>query len=323
MYYAGIDVGGTKCAVVLGREQEEMLQIISKECFDTAAYAPAEMLTLFRYSLIRQMEKQNITVSEIHGIGISCGGPLSSEDGVILSPPNLPLWDNIKIVDFFENYFQIPTRLQNDANACAVAEWKYGAGKGLKNMIFLTFGTGFGAGLILNAKLYCGKDDMAGEIGHIRAVKNGPVGYGKKGSFESFCSGGGIAKLGKDMVQKELRLGRYPSVLQKCGNADALTAKIIAEAAEEGDSLCREIYQVSGEKLGMALSILIDLLNPDMIAIGSIFVRSYDLIWEACKSVIERECLPTNYKRCKIVRSALGEQVGDIAALAIAKGDYL
>lgn len=137
---------------------------------------------------------------EIAGIGISCGGPLDSRRGVILSPPNLPGWDEVPVKAYFERETGAPAMLRNDADACAVAEWRYGAGRGCRNMVFLTFGTGFGAGLILNGALYSGSCDMAGEIGHIRAPGDPayrPVGYGKSGSFEGYCSGGGIAELGR------------------------------------------------------------------------------------------------------------------------------
>ena len=116
-----------------------------------------------------------------------------------MKPPSLPLWNNIEVVKYFEERFKIKTYLQNDANACAVAEWKHGAGMGSQNMIFLTFGTGFGAGLILDGKLYSGTNDNAGEIGHVRLTQNGPLGYNKRGSCEGYCSGSGIKRLSELM----------------------------------------------------------------------------------------------------------------------------
>ena len=133
-------------------------------------------------------------------IGITCGGPLDSKKGLIMSPPNLPKWDKIPITKIIEDNFNVPVFLQNDANACALAEWRFGAGKGTNNMIFLTFGTGLGAGLILDGRLYAGTNNLAGEIGHIRLAKDGPLGYDKKGSFEGFCSGAGIARLAKKIL---------------------------------------------------------------------------------------------------------------------------
>ena len=186
----GFDIGGTKCAVIIGEVSREVgIAILAKQSMltDLPVY---EMIDLLFSTAEQMLQEQQISVDQLDGIGISCGGPLSSKKGLILSPPNLPGWDNVPIVDLAEKRFKRKVLLQNDANACAVAEWKYGAGQGYDNLIFLTFGTGMGAGLILNGQLYSGISDLAGEVGHIRLSDNGPVGFGKTGSFEGFCSGG-------------------------------------------------------------------------------------------------------------------------------------
>lgn len=317
MYYAGIDIGGTKCAVVLGRQQNGGVELLSKEKFPTLTDDPGGMLAVLEQSLKRQIEEQGLLAAELGGIGISCGGPLDARAGVILSPPNLTAWEEVHIVDHFRAAFRVDTVLENDANACAVAEWKFGAGRGAANMIFLTFGTGLGAGLILNGKLYGGSTGMAGEVGHVRITQGGPVGYGKAGSLEGYCSGGGLAQLGRRMVEEEVKAGRCPLLLSTCGSAEKINAKEIALLAEKGDPLCREIYRLSGEKLGVGLSILVDLLNPDVIVIGSIFARSRDLLWDACNEVMQRECLPQSYAHCRVVPSMLGDGVGDVAALSV------
>ncbi|MBQ7292692.1 MAG: ROK family protein, partial [Clostridia bacterium] len=181
--YIGIDIGGTKCAVVLGDSNG----ILKKVAFKTEE--------------CKQTITKILDIAESFGtadaVGISCGGPLDSGRGVIMSPPNLPDWDNIPIVKLVSDRLGIPAYLQNDANACALAEWRFGAGRGTQNMAFLTFGTGLGAGLILNGRLVDGANGMAGEIGHIRLTDDGPTGYGKAGSAEGYCSGGGIARLGR------------------------------------------------------------------------------------------------------------------------------
>jgi len=187
-------------------------------------------------------------------IGISCGGPLDSERGVILSPPNLPGWDEIYIVKMLEERFKIPSAIENDANACALAEFTYGAGRGCKNMVFFTFGTGLGAGLILDGRLYRGTNGMAGEAGHIRLSDFGPVGYGKAGSFEGFCSGGGIAQLGRMKALEILQTGGTTAFCKTMDDIDDITAKKIADCAKEGDGLSKEIYRICGKKMGYGLS---------------------------------------------------------------------
>lgn len=160
---------------------------------------------------------------------------------------------------------------KNDANACAVAEWKFGAGRGYSNIIFLTFGTGMGAGLILNGNLYSGITDLAGEVGHLRLSGTGPVGFGKAGSFEGFCSGGGIAQLAQSKVLEKLQMGEKISFCKGISELHLLTAKSVAEAAYRGDPLAMDIYKTCGFYLGKGLSLLIDVLNPELIILGSIY----------------------------------------------------
>ncbi len=184
MYILGFDIGGTKCAVMTAKWDGNNIELIKKEkCSTDLTVKPQKMIE----KLIVMAE--GILDKKPDAIGISCGGPLDSKTGVIMGPPNLPGWDDVEIVKQLEAHFGVKAHLQNDANACAVAEWKFGAGKGKNNVVFMTFGTGLGAGLILDGKLYSGTNDNAGELGHIRLDRFGPVGYGKAGSFEGFCSG--------------------------------------------------------------------------------------------------------------------------------------
>ena len=234
-----------------------------------------------------------------------------------MSPPNLPKWDNIHIVKHMNDCFDMPAWLNNDADACAVAEWKYGAGVGCRNVIFLTFGTGMGAGLILNGQLYTGTNDMAGEVGHVRMHTHGPSGYGKLGSFEGFCSGGGIAQLGRNLAVASIQRGVYPAYVHNA-NFDDITANTIAEAADMGDSTAIEVFKASGEALGSGLALLVDILNPEVIIIGSIFSRRHTLLWPYARDVLEREALKRSAEVCRVLTANLGEHVGDYAAVAVA-----
>ena len=167
----------------------------------------------------------------MQAIGVSCGGPLNSRTGVVQSPPNLPGWDDVPIVKILEDAFGIPAFLQNDANACALVEWKYGAGRGCENMVFLTMGTGMGAGVIADGRLLRGARDMAGEVGHLRLEKDGPVGYGKAGSFEGFTSGGGIARLAAGLRREWEKEGR--SIHWKENDAE-LSTRALGDYAKAG-----------------------------------------------------------------------------------------
>ena len=301
----GIDIGGTKCAVIVGDENG----IADKIKFETTTVDETIK------NIISAVEKLGAN----DAIGISCGGPLDSKRGVIMSPPNLPGWDNIEIVKMLEEQFKVPVNIQNDANACALVEWKYGAGRGTENMIFLTFGTGLGAGLILDGRLYAGTNDMAGEVGHIRISDYGPVGYGKAGSFEGFCSGGGIAEIGKTVARERLQCGKNTAFCANYGELDGITAKKIADCAKAGDADSVRVYDICAEKLGAGLSILIDILNPQKIVIGSVFERSGELLRDRMQAVIDRETLPYAREVCEIVPAALGDSIGDFAAIAVAE----
>lgn len=313
MNILGFDIGGTKCAVITAFWNGEEIKILKKEkCETDRSITPVEMID----RLIALAD--TIIDGKPDAIGISCGGPLDSKKGVIMNPPNLPGWDNIEIVKQIEAHYGVPTHLQNDANACAVAEWKFGAGKGSDNVIFLTFGTGLGAGLILDGRLYSGTNDNAGEVGHIRLSDFGPVGYGKAGSFEGFCSGGGIGQMGYTKALEMAQMGKYPAYFKPGMTAADVTAKTVADAADAGDETAIEVYRNCGEYLGRGLSILIDILNPQVIVIGSIFGRSHNLLWEHTEKVINKEALVLSAKCCKVVPAGLGEKIGDYAAIATA-----
>ena len=315
----GFDIGGTKCSVTLGIDKEsEAIDIAEKKVLPTDKSA-FEMIDLLFATAEELLAKQSFSKENITGIGISCGGPLSSKSGVILSPPNLPGWDNIPIVELTEKRFGKPVLLQNDANACAIAEWKYGAGKGYNNIIFLTFGTGMGAGLILNGKLYSGTDDLAGEVGHVRLGEMGPVGFGKAGSFEGFCSGGGIAQLAQMKVRQKLQMGEKVSFCDGLNDLPGLTAKMVAEAAYQGDQVAIDVYKTCAEYLGRGLSILIDILNPEVIILGSIYGRAKSLIEPYMREMIKKEAIDYSYRHCRIVPAGLLENIGDMAALTLAK----
>ena len=311
----GIDIGGTKCAVIFGIDTDGVISIADKVRFDTADVQTTigRILSELKGMCVRH----SLDASNTRGIGISCGGPLDSRKGIVMSPPNLPGWDNIPIVKLVEDATGIPASLQNDANACALAEWKYGAGRGTRNMVFLTFGTGLGAGLVLDGRLYSGTNDNAGELGHIRLSEFGPVGYGKAGSVEGFASGGGIAQLAASAVKEKLMMGQKVAWCPD-GDLSAITARTVAEAAKAGDELAKSIYRTSATYLGRALAMVIDMLNPEVIAIGSIFVRAEELIRPFMQAAIERDALPGAAAVCKVKPAELGESIGDIAALSLA-----
>ena len=303
MTIIGVDIGGTKCALSVPTGDSGVREVVRFATTDVNA-------TLERiYAEIRKLEPTPDVV-----FGVSCGGPLDAKLGLILSPPNLPGWDRIAICEELTTRFGGKAYLMNDANACALAEWQFGAGRGCQSMIFLTMGTGMGSGLILDGRLYDGVTGNAGEVGHLRLAPDGPIGFGKRGSFEGFCSGGGIAQLARQ------RVGGYTKDSSlKYLAADKLTARAMGEAATAGDELARAIWREVGERLGEALALFIDLLNPERIVIGSIYQRCEHFIVPSMQAVIDREALPDSARDCRIVPAELGDEIGSYAAVAIAR----
>lgn len=316
MMLGGIDIGGTKCAAVIGIIEGDSVSVVDKVRFPTEG-SPADIVQRLATELDRLVRKQGGT-GRLEAVGISCGGPLDSRKGLVLSPPNLPDWDGIDVCGPFRERFGVPVGLQNDANACALAEWKWGAGRGTENMIFLTFGTGMGAGLILNGRLYAGTNDMAGEVGHMRLEEDGPVGYGKAGSFEGFCSGGGIAQLARAAALRSIERGEYPSF---CPDRDALfgiTTQKVGEAAQAGDPLALDIFRQVAVRLGRGLAVLVDILNPERIVIGSIYGRQRSILEPLVLEELRKEALPHSIDVCEIVPAGLDDSVGDLASLSVA-----
>jgi glucokinase len=193
-----------------------------------------------------------------------------------------------------------------------------GAGVGSRNMIFLTFGTGMGAGLIINGQLYTGTNDLGGEVGHIRLAEDGPVGFGKAGSFEGFCSGGGIAQLAVSIISEKLLTGKRVDFCSSEDMVNDISARTVFEAAIAGDPVAKEIVDISAAYLGKGLAVLIDILNPECIVIGSIYARNEELFKPHIEKVLKREAIPAARQVCKIVPAALGDNIGDYAALCVA-----
>ena len=321
-YIAGFDIGGTKLAVTLACLRGDTLDVLEKEKLPTPQGGWEPALALLENAL-GPVGKTGTCQPRPFRLGSQLRRTAGQPSGLILSPPNLSRLGPGTGDGIFFQRFETPCFLQNDADACAVAEWTFGAGKGCRNMVFLTFGTGFGAGLILNGQLYSGARNLAGELGHCRCPQvdgspYAPVGYGKAGSFEGFCSGGGIAGLGRAVALERLQQGHPAKFCPTFQDLDTITALSIAQAAETGDPDALEIYRCSGRHLGAALALLVDLLNPERIVLGSIYARSRDLLEGPAQEVLNREALSLNRDACRILPAQLGEHLGDAAALSVA-----
>lgn len=305
----GIDIGGTKCAAVLGTSEGEVLE---RRAMPTEAEAGWRDIV----DRLLQMARDVAGGRELTGVGISCGGPLDTTRGVVMSPPNLPGWDAVPIRSEFERAFPgVRVELENDANATALAEWRWGAGRGTRHMAFLTMGTGIGGGLILDGRLYRGANDLAGEVGHQTILPEGPLcGCGKRGCLEALASGPSIGRLARDSVM----YGRGRRVLELAGGKVAdITARQVIEAAREGDAFGLGILEEAGTYMGIGLANLIQIINPERIVLGTIAVHAGDLILEPIRRTVAERAWARAVERCTIVPAELGDRAQDLAALAL------
>lgn len=299
----GLDVGGSKTAAVMGTLEGEILERVeiptpSREPFEAAF----EQMRRAAEGLVGACLEKGLPRPE--AISVAVGGPLDIERGVIFAPPHLPTWSNAPLKEKLEAAFGLPVFMEHDGNAGALAELTFGAGKGLDNLVYLTLGTGLGAGIILNGQVYRGTTCSAGEVGHIRLSESGPVEYGKAGSWEAFCSGAGMVKLAR--LRNPERWG------------PETTTRSLVEAALAGDPQACELVREAGAYLGKGMAILADILNPQMIVVGTLGVVLGDLLLEPAREAFEAEALPIVARACRIVPSSLGHSLSSLSALMAA-----
>lgn len=315
----GIDIGGTTTTVsVTSALDSTPPELVAKRSFSTSTLDgrsgndPLSVLAEHAQALMHAADPAPLRCA------VSCGGPLDSAAGVILSPPNLPGWDRVPIAAELERRLRIPATLMNDADAGVLAEWWFGAARGVHSAVFLTFGSGFGAGIVANGTLVTGSGE-AGEIGHVRLERHGPVGFGKAGSVEGFCSGGGIAQTAQSLAREQLQRGRPCAYCASLDSLAEVTAEDAAEAAREGDPVAARVFQIAGESLGRTLALLVDLLAPQRIVLGAIYGRAGDLLEPALSATLEAEAIPRLLSRCAVVGAQLSDQIRYIAPYAVAR----
>jgi glucokinase len=295
----GLDIGGTKTAAVVGTCQGT---IVSHQRIPTEISRGFEKVYAAIVALAREV--MLAYAGRFVAVSVSIGGPLDVLKGIIQSPPNLPGWDNIPLKDLLSREFNLPVYVEHDGNAGALAESYFGAGKGCRNLVFLTMGTGLGAGIILDGKIYRGTTDVAGEVGHIRIAEEGPQCYGKRGSLEGYASGTGIAKLAAMMFPDQWN--------------DTSTVIDVYRAYQGGSVDAREVFQRAALYFGRGLAMITDTLNPERIILGGLGMRINDALVVPALRVFQREALPKARDACQIVPAQLGESIGDYAALCAA-----
>ncbi len=312
-HIVGIDIGGTKLATVVADENANILYKTRKPTL--AEKGPDYAIQLLFDMVDETVAAAGLKQEAISAIGVSCGGPLDTKTGVVYSPPNLPGWDALPLKARLEAEFQIPTTIENDANASALAEWRFGGGRGYDIVLYMTMSTGIGGGLVVNGQIYHGANDSAGEVGHQILLPDGPrCGCGKRGCLEALCAGPAIARRAQEAVQKSPK-----TALLKLtdGDARAIKSEHVLAAARDGDALALQLIEETAYYMGWGIANLLNILNPDIVLIGTIAMAAGDLLLQPIRETVAKMAMARPVDAAQIMPAQLGENLGDMAALAL------
>ncbi|MCC7193146.1 MAG: ROK family protein [Phycisphaeraceae bacterium] len=297
--YLGLDVGGTKCAVVIGDDKGTIRERI--EWPSQAERGPQPMIADLTTNAGYLREKH----AGVQAVGVSIGGPLDARNGIIHAPPNLPGWDAIPLRQILEEQFKLPVFIEHDAAACALAEYRWGAGVGAERLVYLTCATGFGAGYVFDGKAYYGAQGRSGEIGHTRYAVDGPEAFGKTGSAEAFCSAKGLSRLAA---------WKFPHRWEHA----VPSPPEIARLARDGDADAREVITINARAVGEICSRIADMLFPDVIILGSLSQYLGESWLNEVHATFIHETLPTASRNCRLAPPGLGKRLQDCSALVAA-----
>ena len=308
-YRIGVDIGGTNIKIAL-------VDFEGKIVYSNTVPTRAEMGYEAGVANIKQAIKDLMSESgadntTIEAIGFGLPGQIDYKSGIVKNLPNIPGWIDIPLAKIIEDEFKIPTRLDNDVRCAALGELNFGAGKGCENLICITIGTGIGSGIVLNGKLVRGAANAAGEIGHIKlSLNDGPLcGCGDYGCFEAYASGPAIVTMAKEYIS-----GGKSAKYKEMAADGIITPYLVAQAALQGDAVSIQIFKQMGYIIGVGLSSVINLLNPEKVIIGGGVADAGDILLEPIRKTISDRAMPIQAASVKIVPAALANTAGVIGA---------
>lgn len=308
-YRIGVDIGGTNIKIAL-------VDFDGKIAYSNTVPTRAEMGYEAGVNNIKQaikdlMQETNQDSKTIEAIGFGLPGQIDYKSGIVKNLPNIPGWVDIPLAKMIEDEFSIPTRLDNDVRCAALGELNFGAGKGCENLICITVGTGIGSGIVLNGKLVRGASNAAGEIGHIKmSINDGPLcGCGDFGCFEAYASGPAIVTLAKEYIS-----GGKSAKYKEMAADGIITPYIVAQAALQGDSVSIQIFKQIGKIIGVGLTSVVNLLNPEKIIIGGGVADAGDILFKPIRKTIEERAMPIQANSLKVVPAQLANTAGVIGA---------
>ena len=316
-HVVGVDIGGTKLATVVADKDGNILQKVRKPT--ESDRGPGHAVQLLLEMVTEVLDLARLRREDISGIGVSCGGPLDTKTGIIYSPPNLPGWDALPLKEMIESEFHIPTIIENDANASALAEARFGGGRGYDYVLYMTMSTGIGGGIVANGEIYHGANDSAGEVGHQILLPDGPLcGCGQYGCLEALCSGPAIARRAQEAIidQPHTRILAYSD-----GQIDAVRSEHVLQAARDGDALAIVLVEETAYYMGWGIANLVNILNPQIVLLGTIAVAAGDLLLDPIRRTVTEMAMQRPLETVKIMPAELGDSIGDLAAISLVIGN--
>lgn len=317
-YVVGIDIGGTKLATVVADSAGHILSKVRKPTL--AEKGPEYALGLL-FDMVREtISLAGLEQTSISAIGVSCGGPLDTKTGIVYSPPNLPGWDALPLKAKLESEFQVPVTIENDANASALAEYRFGGGRGYNAVLYMTMSTGIGGGIVLDGQIYHGANDSAGEVGHQILLPDGPLcGCGKRGCLEALCSGPAIARRAQATIRKQPVNKKTSTAMLTLtdGHIEDVKSEHVLEAARAGDALALELVSETAYYMGWGIANLVNVLNPDIVLLGTIAIAAGDLLLDPIRKTVSKFAMTRPAAAVEIAPAQLGDALGDLAAIAL------
>ena len=309
MAVLAIDIGGTKLAAGIVDSEG---RILARGEIPTLAKEGLEPVLARIVGLGRDLlSRPEVAGVRVHRIGMGCAGPVDLKAGVVFNPPNLPGWTQVPLTDHIQRALALPTVLENDANAAALGEFRYGAGRGARSIVYITVSTGIGGGIILNGKVWHGLKDAAGEVGHMTVCPDGPLcGCGNRGCLEAMSSGPSIARRAREL----LAAGRQ-SALGQIANP---TSADVVRLAKKGDPVASEIWDQAVRYLGIGVAAVITILAPERVVIGGGVTRAGDFLFEPLREHVRQHVKLVPVESVPILPATLGPDVGILGAAAVA-----
>jgi glucokinase len=315
-YTVGIDLGGTQIRACLADRDGAILRQAQR--LTQAREGPAAVLERIK-GTIREV-LGDTPPADVLGIGIASPGPLDPRTGVVIAPPNLLGWDHVPLADIMQEEFGLPVYVNNDANLAGLAEFRFGAGRGTTDLVYLTVGTGIGGGIICDGRLLMGAHGLAGEPGHATVEPHGPrCNCGQVGCLEVMSSGPAIARQAAEWIGQ----GQHSLLSQELDSGSELTAEMVGNAALRGDEVALRAVAQAARYLGIGVLNLIHIFDPDVVVLGGGVTKLGGLLFEPVRAWVRDRAMAPVQRETPIVPAALGDQVGLLGAVAwAAEGAY-